>query len=241
MHVIDWAVFLVCLVGAYLLGSIPAAYLIVRWRRGIDLRKYGSGNVGASNAIQATSRWWGIPVVLFDAGKGVLAVWVSFLLGLNLALSLAVGVAAVVGHNWPIFLNFKGGRGILTLLGVSFFLAPKLLSAALAFAVLLGLFKQMALGTIIGLAALPVCAYCLPDFFGIKYDPFTLSMGFLALFLLSAFRRVALRRSPESQGVNLCNLIIFRLLFDRDIRDREAWIKRRTPAVSAAKEKDKTK
>ena len=69
--------FILLVIGAYLLGSVPAAYIIARWRRGIDIREYGSGNVGAANVLAAVSKWWSIPVTIFDIGKGVLTVWIA--------------------------------------------------------------------------------------------------------------------------------------------------------------------
>ncbi|GAH54098.1 unnamed protein product, partial [marine sediment metagenome] len=104
--------------GAYLLGSVPAAYLAARWFRGIDIRQYGDGNVGASNLLRLTSKRIAIPVVIFDLGKGALMVWMAQLLGLDTTQQVTVGLAAVIGHNWPVFLRFNGGRGIFTSLGV---------------------------------------------------------------------------------------------------------------------------
>ena len=98
-------------IAAYLLGSIPMAYLVARWTRGVDLRKFGSGNVGASNVLAATSKRWALPVALFDLGKGILAVMLARWAGLETSLQFAVGIAAVFGHNWPVFLGFRGGRG----------------------------------------------------------------------------------------------------------------------------------
>ena len=90
------------LIAAYLLGSVPAAYLVAKWSRGIDIRKYGSGNVGASNIVRIVSTRWAIPVIIFDVGKGAVMVWAAQLLGLGIAQQVTVGLAAIIGHNWPV-------------------------------------------------------------------------------------------------------------------------------------------
>jgi glycerol-3-phosphate acyltransferase PlsY len=109
--------FVLLLLGAYLLGSVPAAYLAARWSRGIDIRQYGSGNIGVSNLWRSTSKWLAMPVIIFDFGKGMLLVWIAQLLGLGIDQQVAIGLAAIIGHNWPVFLRFSGGRGLLTTLG----------------------------------------------------------------------------------------------------------------------------
>ena len=79
------------LVAAYLLGSVPAAYLVAKWARGIDIRQYGSGNVGASNVVRIVSKRWAIPVIIFDLSKGAVMVWAAQLLGLGIAEQVTVG------------------------------------------------------------------------------------------------------------------------------------------------------
>ena len=106
------------ILGAYLLASVPASYLVAKWSRGIDLRQYGTGQVGAGNLWRMTSWRLGLPVGIFDLSKGLVMVWVAQLVGLGIAEQVTVGLAAIIGHNWPIFLRFNGGRGIGTSLGV---------------------------------------------------------------------------------------------------------------------------
>ena len=224
------------LVAAYLLGSVPAAYLVAKWSRGIDIRKYGSGNVGASNVVRIVSKRWAIPVIIFDLGKGALMVWAAQLLGLGIAEQVTVGLAAVVGHCWPVFLRFNGGRGALTAIGVVFILAPWLALILLAVAFLFFPFRQLALGTTVAMAALPLCTWLLSQPFRIK-EPLPLALGFLAIFLVALLRRLTAPRTSLSASVPLGQLIINRLLFDRDIRDREAWIKRRLSEQQEKQEK----
>ena len=105
---------------AYLVGSIPTAYIFGKLFRGIDIRQYGSGNIGATNVFRVLGKGPGIIVLLFDIAKGVVATaLVPQLFHLNQTLFFVLlGLAAVAGHNWTIFLSFKGGKGMATSLGV---------------------------------------------------------------------------------------------------------------------------
>jgi glycerol-3-phosphate acyltransferase PlsY len=109
----------------YLIGSIPTAFLLVRWKSNVDIRSEGSGNVGALNSFQVTrSKLVGAGVLLLDLLKGVSAVQLgSVLIGHHFALHAIAGVAAVAGHNFPIWLRFKGGRGLATAAGVMLVIA----------------------------------------------------------------------------------------------------------------------
>jgi len=217
--------------GAYLLGSVPAAYLAARWFRGIDIRQFGTGNVGASNLLRLTSKRIAIPVIIFDLGKGLAMVWVAQLMGLDITQQVTVGLAAIIGHNWPVFLRFNGGRGILTTLGIVFILAPwppwlGLIVLVIAYG--MAPFRQLALGTIIAVASLPVFSWFLPQLFGIE-KPLPITLGFVAIFLLAVVRRLTAPRTLFTASVTPGQLFVNRLLFDRDIRDRKAWMNRKLP------------
>ncbi len=216
--------------GAYLLGSVPAAYLAARWSRGIDIRQCGDGNVGSTNLMRLTSKRVAIPVVIFDLGKGALMVWIAQLLGLDITQQAVVGVAAVIGHNWPVFLRFNGGRGILTTLGIVFILVPRPWLGLIALTIAYGMapFRQLALGTIIAVASLPIFSWFLPQLFGIE-KPLPITLGFVAIILLAVIRRLTTPRTIFTASVTRGQLFVNRLLFDRDIRDRKAWINRRLP------------
>jgi acyl phosphate:glycerol-3-phosphate acyltransferase len=113
-----------CLLLAYLLGSIPTAYIIARWRRGIDIREVGLRNMGATNTIREVNWPWGMLVAVVDIGKGAAAVYVAHAFGLGLPWQLAAGFTAFLGHNYPVYLKFRGGKGTATMIGVCFALAP---------------------------------------------------------------------------------------------------------------------
>ena len=212
--------------GAYLLGSVPAAYLAGRWSRGIDIRQLGDGNVGATNLMRLTSKRIGIPVVIFDLGKGALMVWIAQLVGLDITQQVTVGVAAVIGHNWPVFLRFNGGRGIFTSLGVISILVPWLGLIILAIAYGLAPFHQLAVGVFLAIIFAPTAAWFLSQPLGVP-DRLPLSLGFLAIFLIVVIRRLTAPRTIFTASVTRRQLLVNRLLFDRDIRDRQAWIKQR--------------
>ena len=210
---------------AYLLGSVPAAYLVAKFSRGVDLRRYGSGNVGATNLLKLTSKRVAIPVFIFDLGKGMVMVWVAQLMGLELAQQLVIGLLAIIGHNWPVFLRFNGGRGILTTIGVGSILPlingvePWAMVVFAAIAITGAIVRNMPLRVFLGLTALPVASWG----FG---DPLLITLGYLFMLLLVIIRRLAVPRAAIAASISRKELLLNRLLFDRDIRDREAWMNR---------------
>lgn len=108
---------------AYLIGSIPTAYLAGRLRGG-DIRRLGDGNVGAANAYHVLGAKTGILVFLLDTAKGALAIFIAQRFAAPQAVVLASGAAAVAGHNWPVWLRFRGGRGESTTIGVLYSVVP---------------------------------------------------------------------------------------------------------------------
>ena len=220
--------FVLLSIAAYLLGSVPAAYLVAKWSRGIDIRQYGTGNVGASNVLSVTSKWLAIPVIIFDIGKGALAIWIAQLLALGVAEQVTVGIITVIGHNWPVFLRFQGGRGILTTLGVITMFSPWLGLIILVIAWSLAPFRQLALGVLLALASVPIFSWFLPQPLDIE-ERLPITLGFVALLLVALAKRLVLSRTPLSQSVPPGQLFINRLLFDRDIRDRKAWLEAKKP------------
>jgi len=118
---------------SYLIGSLPSAYLVGRLVKGIDIRKTGTGNMGAMNVFYKVGFWPGMLVGTMDAGKGALAVWVGTLICqlttppslVLLIVQMLCGISAIMGHNWPAYLGFKrGGRGGATVVGILFFMVP---------------------------------------------------------------------------------------------------------------------
>lgn len=127
---------LVLLISAYLIGSIPFGYLISRvWN--IDIRRFGSGNIGATNVFRTLGPVPGVIVFGLDMFKGTLPVSLAINLGLHPWLVILTGIVAVIGHAYPIYLNFKGGKGAATGLGILLGIAPDIFVAALLIAVLI--------------------------------------------------------------------------------------------------------
>lgn len=155
---------------AYLLGSIPFGYLLVRVFRKEDIRAVGSGNIGATNVARSGAKGLGLLTLLLDLLKGLAAVLVARQVapgGPGYPSDLAVGaaVAAVVGHVFPVWLGFRGGKGVATALGVFLGLAPRVALAALSvFVLLVAITRIVSLASIFAAAALPVFAMLLlPD------------------------------------------------------------------------------
>jgi len=147
----------------YLLGSIPFGYLLVRAKGGGDIRFLGSGNIGATN-VARTSGWSvGIATLVLDAAKGFLAVWLAqHFSGGSIRFMMYAGLAAILGHVFPIWLKFEGGKGVATALGV--FLAicwPALAAAVLLFLLVALFWRYVSLASISAAAALPLFVYLL--------------------------------------------------------------------------------
>lgn len=145
---------LLAVVASYLIGSIPVGYLVAR-SMGVDIRQHGSGNIGTTNVWRTLGKVAGIIVLLGDVGKGVLSVLIGRQYGAE-GTELLTGLAAMVGHSWPVFLGFKGGKIIATGAGVLLGIAP--LSALIAFAVWLpvvAISRYVSLGSIAAAISLP--------------------------------------------------------------------------------------
>jgi glycerol-3-phosphate acyltransferase PlsY len=150
------AVVLACL-GGYLAGSIPFAYLLAR-RVGIDVRKAGSGNVGAANVLRTTGAWRGVIVMALDLTKGLVAVALAQAI-VGAALAPMAGAAAVVGHIYPVWLRFTGGKGVAVAAGVFVALAPMATAVAAAvFLVTVWMTRYISLGSTAATLALPPAA-----------------------------------------------------------------------------------
>jgi len=179
----------------YLLGSIPSAYIAGRLIKGVDIRRVGGGNVGALNIMREIGMVAGLAVLLADMGKGALAVLIAQWLGVSLIFVFIVGLAAVVGHSWPVFLKFKGGMGGATAMGVLLALAPVEFAISFAITVIVVLVtSNVRLGMGVGLAFLPLIIW----WFG---NDNSLIIYSLALPLFLGLRSIpAIKRELASTG-----------------------------------------
>lgn len=188
------------LLTAYLCGSIPFGLVIVRLVAGVDLRQVGSGNIGATNAGRVVGKTWGILVLLLDALKGAgptfLAPWLKTLFSLEMSdetASVLAGSAAIAGHMFPVWLGFRGGKGVATALGVVMVLSPlPTLMAAAVFAIVIAVRRIVSLGSI--LAALTFAGVQLfllrPNYLGAEHRA-------LALFALAIPALILVRHASN--------------------------------------------
>ena len=179
--------YIIVAVAAYLLGSIPTGFLVAKGR-GVDLQKSGSGNIGATNAMRVLGKPMGIFVLLMDVLKGFAAVWLcNFLLQIFNAPAaglenyrIVAGIFAVLGHNYPCWLKFKGGKGVATTTGVYLALAPEALAVALAvFVLALLLTKYVSVGSILAAVALPAAVWFTKEDFFLRMV--TIALGIMAI------------------------------------------------------------
>ena len=209
---------------AWLVGAVPTAYIIGRLAKGIDIRRFGSGNVGGANVFQSIGKFWAIPLGLFDIiVKGSSPVWIGmYLLDLK-SFSLALIVApllSIAGHNWSVFLKFAGGRGIAVAIGALVAIAYRELIVFVAVAVGgWAIFRSSGLWVYIALLVLPISSF----FVGEPLEITWLCVGILALITA---KRLTSNWEPLPEGVPRGTVLFNRLLRDRDVSSREEWLNR---------------
>ena len=213
---------------SYLVGSISGAYVLGRVTKGIDLRLLGTKTLGISNASKYLG-FWTIPVLVFWDGacKGILPIWIArFLFGQTDEIQAVVGICAILGHNWPVFLKFHGGRGIATVYGLTLSLYPPKIPLeflVLSLASLIGkrLLSDGALGVLFGVILLPIVSL----YWNRSIPIILMMLGILVLVLLK--RLLGNTRPYLSKEFNR-KLIINRLLYDRDIASKKDWFRNET-------------
>ncbi|MFC1856379.1 glycerol-3-phosphate 1-O-acyltransferase PlsY [Thermodesulfobacteriota bacterium] len=142
---------------AYLAGSIPMGVILSHYFTGKDIRKTGSGNIGATNVYRTHGRKLGIITLIADALKGALPTLIAMLMGLSAVFVCSVGVACFLGHLYPVFLQFKGGKGVATALGIFAVISPvALLLSMLIFVLLVYKFRYVSLASLSAAASMPL-------------------------------------------------------------------------------------
>ena len=209
---------------AYLIGAVPTAYLIGKWTKGIDIRNYGSGNVGAANLARHVGRAWVAPLLLFEIlAKGASPILVGrYLLGMEQTsiLLVLVPLAAVTGHNWSVFLNFQGGRGVSVIGGALLALSPLLLSAAIAvFLVGWALTRSSGVWILLSLSLLPLWV--------LAFDNPPVLIWFCAgSVAFMVLKRLLSNWQPLPVNLPKGQVLLNRLLRDRDVARRADWVGR---------------
>ena len=219
-------IWIIMMIAGYVLGSIPASLLAAR-ARGIDLRRFGTYQVGAGNVWRTTSRRLGLAVGIYDFCKGAAMVLYGYWLGLDATQQLAIGLAVVAGHNWPVFLRFHGGRGIATSGGIILvmpFINNTPIWGVVAYLIILVsamvLYRSSPIAILIGVTLQPIVTAA----FGL---PFSLTMTYTALLLVVIIKRLTAQKSAEGRAISFWRLMFNRLIWDRDIADRSAWVNRK--------------
>ena len=221
---------------AYLWGGIPTAYIAARLSSGIDIREYGSGNVGASNALVHLGAKTGVAVGLFDMiGKGIAPVLLARALDASTAAQVGVALASICGHNWSPYIRFTGGRGVGAAGGT--ILAFALWHEALVAAILIAgigriLLKDTGLLTLMAMVAMPLTALAVAAL-GVA-DRATADVAMCAgiAVLLAAKRLTANWERPDSKQ-SVLRTLICRILWDRDVPKQQEWTER-TPKADTS-------
>ena len=175
---------IVVVVLAYLIGSIPFGYLIVRGRIGADIRQTGSGGTGATNVSRRAGKAAGVVTLVLDALKGAAAVFVASRLTQNDWIVAAAAIAVIVGHIFPVWLGFRGGKGVATGAGVFLVLAPlAVLCAGVVFLAIVFATRYVSLGSMVGAATIPLFVWLQSD-----SRPLLIAAGLGALLIAFAHR-----------------------------------------------------
>jgi glycerol-3-phosphate acyltransferase PlsY len=206
---------------AYLIGAIPIAYIFGRSLKGIDLRDYGSANVGASNVYRSVAHWAVVPVGLLEIAQGMVGIMLAKFLGLELGVQVAAGLAAITGQAWSVFLGFSGGRGVGPSIGFMLGLAPPVLVTFIVVSLLGWPLRSFPLtvGVAVGLTPL---ASLIIDGAG------PVAAGCLGMALIVLTKRLLTNRIGLPADQDWRDVLLNRLFFDRDVRERDAWV-HRTP------------
>jgi glycerol-3-phosphate acyltransferase PlsY len=193
----------------YFIGSIPFSYLIPKVFKGVDIRKLGDRNVGGSNVMRSVGLPYGILSGLLDFSKAMLPPLIARSFGLSLGVQVIGGFFAIVGHNWSLYLGFRGGRGVGSSLGLLLLFVPKELVLSFILAALFALISEGALGVLM--------AFTLLTFWTLLKNPeYTLKILVVAVYLLLIFRRLSFLPGDIKRGLPPLKTFLVRLLFDTD-------------------------
>ncbi|MDH3445141.1 MAG: glycerol-3-phosphate 1-O-acyltransferase PlsY [Deltaproteobacteria bacterium] len=176
------------IVSAYLLGSVPSGYLLGRLT-GVDVRKAGSGNVGATNVARVLGKGQGVLTLMADAAKGWLPVYAALAIDPSLLVAILAGAAAFLGHLYPIFLRFEGGKGVATAVGVLLSLAPIVAMVLCGiFAVTVAASRVVSLGSMAAAVAAPFALWIA------GYPPMVVATGGFMAAMITWRHRGNIRR-----------------------------------------------
>lgn len=164
-----WWAFVICGAIGYLLGSIPTGLIVGRVARGIDIRQFGSGRTGFTNVLRAVGARWGVVALIGDLAKGILPVVIARLISDEPYVQAAAGLAAAIGHDWPLFAGFQGGRGVATSFGAALAMSPIAAAALVPFAI--GLVAATRIMSVMSVGMAPVIAIVFVVLAATGYQP----------------------------------------------------------------------
>lgn len=192
----DIVLIVIALLAGYLIGSIPTAYIITRLRKGTDIRKVGSQNLGAMNVFYKVGFVEGLLVLLVDIGKGAAGVALARYLDTGLVIQMLAGFAVVLGHGFPVFLKFRGGRGGASCIGILIYLMPW------GIPIYAGVFGLVLLITRFPTLSYSLAFLCFPFVGWLIYHSWELAVYSLGLLVLPLFkyipRIIEMRRKGDS-------------------------------------------
>jgi glycerol-3-phosphate acyltransferase PlsY len=197
------------ILAAYLIGSFPPAYVIARLRKGIDIRQVGSRNMGAMNVFYSVGFAEGLLALALDIGKGAAAVALARWLGVPVIMELMAGVVVVIGHNFPVFLKFRGGRGGATCIGILAYLMPwgvPVYAAVFLAALLLTRYPTLSYS---------LAFLCFPFVGWLVYHKWELAVYSVGLLLLPGVKYIPRIKEMHTKGGSWHHVILRRDLKDR--------------------------
>ena len=199
----------IALICAYLLGSLPSAYLMARLRKGVDIRGIGSKSMGAMNVFYKIGFAEGIVVLALDIGKGAAAIALARCLGVPMIVELFAGVAAVIGHSYPVWLKFRGGRGGATTIGILIFLMPW------GIPIYLAIFGLGLLTTHFPTLSYSIAFLCFPFIAWLIYHSGALVVFSIGILLLPLFKYIPRIKEMRAAGGSWRHVLLRRNLKDR--------------------------
>lgn len=215
---------------AYAIGSVPVAYLTARVARGVDIREVGSGNTGASNIWQSVSKTLVVPVGLAQIAQGLAGPLIARLTDQPDTVQGAAAIAAVLANDWNPWLRFSGGRGVGQTVGAMLALSPPALAVFIAVSLLGVAARAVPQSVALALLASPSAAAVAG-----ASGATVAALAFLAVIAL--IKRVLANGRP-GPGEHVRQVLANRLLLDRDIRDRDAWVRRGRATADPAARRD---
>ena len=209
---------------SYLMGAVPTAFVMGKLVKGVDIRGYGSGNVGGTNVFHHVGKGWAVLLGVFEILiKGALPIYIGhYGLGLDRSspLLIAAPLLAVAGHNWSPYLKLQGGRGIGVVIGTLLALSPLLLAAFMVVAVSgWAVTRSSGVWVLISLILLPVWAVLVGD-------PIMISFYCTGLLGLIVAKRLLSNWTPLPEGLPKERVLFNRLFRDRDVDDKAEWVNR---------------